>query len=62
MHFQIIRNTIIIVIHISKILHKNYNLQTLMNTWDQLFTNIHEKHGSWENRKGYNRWTFKEIA
>ena len=43
-------------------LEKNYNLGTLMNKWDELFTQIHEKHGSWSTRKGYNRWTFKEIA
>ena len=43
-------------------LEKNYNLGTLMNKWDELFTQMHEKHGSWSTRKGYNRWTFKEIA
>ncbi len=43
-------------------LEKNYNLDVLMNKWDQLFTSIHEKHGSWENRKNYARWTLKEIA
>jgi hypothetical protein len=43
-------------------LEKNYNMTTLMNKWDQLFTEVHEKCGSWENRKNYNRWTLKEIA
>jgi hypothetical protein len=43
-------------------LEKNYNLGVLMDKWDQLFTSIHEKHGSWENRKNYTRWTLKEIA
>jgi hypothetical protein len=43
-------------------LDKNYNMQKLMNKWDELFTSIHEKHGSWENRKNYVRWTLKEIA
>ena len=43
-------------------LEQNYNMNILMNKWDQLLTNLHEKHGSWENRKLYNRWTLKEIA
>jgi hypothetical protein len=37
-------------------------MATLMNKWDELFTKIHNERGSWENRKGYNRWTLKEIA
>lgn len=40
---------------------KNYNPETLMNRWDQLFTETHEKFGSWETRKGYDRWVCKEI-
>lgn len=40
----------------------NYNISTLMNKWDELFTKIYNERGSWENRKGYNRWTLKEIA
>lgn len=43
-------------------LNKNYNMKTLMNKWDELFTKIYNERGSWENRKGYNRWTLKEIA
>lgn len=43
-------------------LQTNYNMATLMNKWDQLFTKIHNERGSWENRKGYNRWVLKEIA
>jgi glycosyltransferase involved in cell wall biosynthesis len=43
-------------------LDKNYNMQKLMHKWDELFTEIHQKHGSWENRKNYARWTLKEIA
>lgn len=43
-------------------LNKNYDMKTLMNKWDELFTKIHNERGSWENRKGYNRWTLKEIA
>jgi glycosyltransferase involved in cell wall biosynthesis len=43
-------------------LNKNYDMATLMNKWDELFTKIHNECGSWENRKGYNRWTLKEMA
>lgn len=40
----------------------NYNMSILMNKWDQLFTKIYNERGSWENRKQFNNWTFKEIA
>ena len=43
-------------------LHVNYNMATLMNKWDELFTKVHSERGSWENRKGYNRWELKEIV
>jgi glycosyltransferase involved in cell wall biosynthesis len=40
---------------------KNYNPETLMNRWDEIFTEVHEKLGSWEERKGYDRWVCKEF-
>jgi glycosyltransferase involved in cell wall biosynthesis len=40
----------------------NYNTATLMNKWDEIFTKMYNERGSWENRKNYARWTFKEIA
>lgn len=43
-------------------LQVNYNMSTLMNKWDELFTKIHNERGSWENRKMYDRWVLKEIA
>jgi glycosyltransferase involved in cell wall biosynthesis len=43
-------------------LEKNYNMSILMNKWDELFTKIANEKGSWENRKGYDRWVLKEIA
>lgn len=42
-------------------LEKNYNAKTLLPKWDELFTTLHNEKGSWENRKGYERWTLKEI-
>jgi len=37
-------------------LQKNYNFQGTLKKWDTLLTDIHERYGSWENRKGYDRW------
>jgi glycosyltransferase involved in cell wall biosynthesis len=41
---------------------KNYNYKTFQDTWVTTMTNIHEKYGSWDNRKHYNRWEFAEVA
>jgi glycosyltransferase involved in cell wall biosynthesis len=41
---------------------KNYSLKTYAENWDRALTSIHERHGSWGNRKNYNRWSFKEVA
>jgi glycosyltransferase involved in cell wall biosynthesis len=30
-------------------------------SWDRILTEVHEKHGSWENRKGYSAWTLEEL-
>jgi len=40
----------------------NYPFVRTLERWDEILTDIHEKSGSWETRKGYNRWTLKEIA
>jgi len=40
---------------------KNYNFKDFCNNWVETLEGIHEKHGSWENRKGYKAWTLKEI-
>jgi glycosyltransferase involved in cell wall biosynthesis len=37
-------------------LQKNYNFEGTLKKWDTLLTDIHERYGSWENRKGYDRW------
>ena len=41
---------------------KNYNFDTFITQWDELLTEIHETHGSWENRKNYKPYDFKEIT
>ena len=43
-------------------LQKNYDMSTLMNKWDELFTKIYHERGSWENRKQYNRWSLTELT
>tara|TARA_R110002074_G_scaffold31403_5_gene88183 strand:- start:21652 stop:22914 length:1263 start_codon:yes stop_codon:yes gene_type:complete len=41
---------------------KNYNFIDFEKKWVELMDNVHEKYGSWENRKNYKAWTFEEIA
>ena len=41
---------------------KEYSFSKYCNSWDVLLQHIVEKYGSWENRKNYNTWTFKEVA
>jgi glycosyltransferase involved in cell wall biosynthesis len=40
---------------------KNYNFDNFAKRWDEVLTSIVEKHGSWENRKGYKAWECKEV-
>ena len=40
---------------------KNYSYEFFCNKWDEVLQGVHDKYGSWENRKGYNRWEFKEL-
>jgi len=35
---------------------KNYNFEETLKRWDQIFSDVHRDHGSWENRKKYKRW------
>ena len=42
--------------------NKNYNFEDFQVKWIELMEEIHEKHGSWDNRKGYKPWEIKEIA
>ena len=41
---------------------KNYNFETFCESWVELMDGIHERHGSWENRKGYKSWELLEVA
>jgi glycosyltransferase involved in cell wall biosynthesis len=40
----------------------NYSREEMMNKWDNVFTKLYNELGSWENRKNYQTWEFKEIA
>jgi glycosyltransferase involved in cell wall biosynthesis len=41
---------------------ENYNFENFSKKWIETMDNIIEKHGSWENRKGYERWHLLEVA
>ena len=41
---------------------KNYNFENFINEWDKTLATIYEKHGSWSNRAGYQKYQFKEIV
>ena len=44
------------------IFNKNYNFEKYEKRWVELMDNIIEKHGSWETRKGHQRWHLMEVA
>ena len=41
---------------------KNYSFENYCTSWNELLLDVHERHGSWDTRTGYNRWTFKEVV
>ena len=41
---------------------KNYNFDNFIKTWDEIFTKVHEKHGSWQARNRKQNWTLEEVA
>ena len=41
---------------------KNYNFVDFEKRWVELMDSVHEKYGSWENRKNHKAWTFEEVA
>ena len=40
----------------------NYSFETFKNTWIKVMDELHEREGSWENRKGYYAIRFVEVA
>ena len=41
---------------------KNYNFEDYEKNWVKIIDEMMEKHGSWENRRGYKRWHLMEVA
>jgi glycosyltransferase involved in cell wall biosynthesis len=41
---------------------KNYNFENFCQSWIELMDSVHERYGSWENRKGYKSWKLLEVA
>ena len=39
----------------------NYNFEDYGQKWVDLLTSVHERYGSWETRKNYNRWEIIKI-
>ena len=44
-----------------KHVEEEYNFENYTLTWDKILKDIHEKYGSWENRKHYDHWELLEI-
>jgi glycosyltransferase involved in cell wall biosynthesis len=43
-------------------IEKNYNFENFCKSWIELMDSVHERYGSWENRKGYKSWELLEVA
>ena len=41
---------------------ENYNFDNFIKVWDETFTSIHKKQGSWETRVRKQNWTLEEVA
>jgi len=41
---------------------KNYNFENFNTAWVELIDRVIEERGSWDSRKSYDRWVFKEVA
>lgn len=41
---------------------KNYSFEKYCEGWVEIMTEVHEKYGSWENRKGYKNWEIRELT
>lgn len=45
-----------------KHVEKNYNFNDYAKRWEEIFLNIYNEYGSWEDRKNYKSWYLKEVA
>ena len=39
----------------------NYNFEKFQQRWVEQLLEVHEKHGSWEDRKNYKSWELVEF-
>ena len=46
----------------SKHIRENYSFEKYRTNWVELMDKVHEKYGSWENRKHYKSWELREIS
>lgn len=40
---------------------KNYNFTKYTESWDKLMKDIHERYGSWDNKKNVKSWELREV-
>jgi glycosyltransferase involved in cell wall biosynthesis len=40
----------------------NYSFEEYCEGWVKIMTEVHEKHGSWENRRNHKSWELKELT
>jgi len=40
----------------------NYSMKSFAEKWDNILTSTYNEFGSWETRKGYRAWEFKEVG
>ena len=40
---------------------KNYSFNAYQEGWDSILKKVHETHGSWQSRKGYETWRQEEL-
>lgn len=40
---------------------KNYNFENFNEFWPSFLTEVHERFGSWDTRKGYTKWEIEEL-
>jgi glycosyltransferase involved in cell wall biosynthesis len=40
----------------------NYGFDKYCEQWIEVITGLHDKHGSWDSRKGYKNWELKELT
>jgi glycosyltransferase involved in cell wall biosynthesis len=46
----------------SQHVNKNYSFESYKSEWVNLLEKVHQNYGSWDTRKGYERWELREVA